>query len=354
MTIDDDNSIYVGGLPYDCTEDSIRRVFNLYGAVVAIKIINDREIGGKCYGFVTFTNPRSAIDAINDMNGRTIGGRVVRVNEVKTRGGRSHLNRENSHRDSERDMDMDWDRARERERDHDHDRDRYRDRIHNRSRDRDIERETEYEHPRDHDRSRGRFSVRDRVQDHVHNEQERNINHDRDQGRELDLDSNRDREVDRSNDNERKDKDNDQLSKSRIGSHFVDGRSRELSSNSSDDYDDEVKEQLEISIQRHGELQKEISQIEEKFEEKNQLVSELKKKSQKLEDALTSAKKLTSQRQHQLTMLQRCFLQVTDYTEKLKNSEQELQSLVDTAMVDADDGDDAANGDGALHTYGKA
>lgn len=34
------------------------------------QIINERGVGGKCYGFVTFTNPRSAIDAINDMNGR--------------------------------------------------------------------------------------------------------------------------------------------------------------------------------------------------------------------------------------------------------------------------------------------
>ncbi|KAK9268477.1 hypothetical protein L1049_000228 [Liquidambar formosana] len=71
MTIDDDNSIYVGGLPYDATDESIRRVFDLYGSIVAVKIINDLGIGGKCYGFVTFTNPRSAIDAINDMNGRT-------------------------------------------------------------------------------------------------------------------------------------------------------------------------------------------------------------------------------------------------------------------------------------------
>lgn len=38
--------------------------------VFYMQIINDREVGGKCYGFVTFTNPRSAIDAINDMNGR--------------------------------------------------------------------------------------------------------------------------------------------------------------------------------------------------------------------------------------------------------------------------------------------
>lgn len=38
MTVDDHSSIYVGGLPYDITEDGLRRVFYVYGAVVAIKV----------------------------------------------------------------------------------------------------------------------------------------------------------------------------------------------------------------------------------------------------------------------------------------------------------------------------
>lgn len=39
MTIDDESSVYVGGLPYSATEDSVRRVFNLYGSVVAVKVL---------------------------------------------------------------------------------------------------------------------------------------------------------------------------------------------------------------------------------------------------------------------------------------------------------------------------
>lgn len=38
MTIDDSNSIYVGGLPYDATEEDLRRAFNFYGNVVAVKV----------------------------------------------------------------------------------------------------------------------------------------------------------------------------------------------------------------------------------------------------------------------------------------------------------------------------
>ncbi|KAJ0933823.1 putative RNA recognition motif domain, nucleotide-binding alpha-beta plait domain superfamily [Helianthus annuus] len=70
MTIDDENSVYVGNLPYESTEDTIRSAFDIYGQIIAVKIINDRGVNGKCYGFVTFTNPRSAVNAISDMDGR--------------------------------------------------------------------------------------------------------------------------------------------------------------------------------------------------------------------------------------------------------------------------------------------
>ncbi|XP_010254265.1 PREDICTED: U1 small nuclear ribonucleoprotein 70 kDa isoform X2 [Nelumbo nucifera] len=343
MTIDDDNSIYVGGLPYDCTEDSLRRVFDLYGSVVAVKIINDREVGGKCYGFVTFTNPRSAIDAINDMNGRTIGGRIVRVNEVKTRGTRPNFNRENFHRDSERDRGLDWDRGRDRDRNYDNEREGYRNR--DRSRDRHLEREREHGRRHDHDRTRDHFldRDRDRDRDQEENEQVHDRNIDRDREKDRDLDWDRDRDRSSSGHDRSRDKDKDQQLKKRT--------SKELSSNSSDDYYDQAKEQLELSIQRREDLQKEISQLEEKLEGKQQLVSDLQKKSQKLEEALAAAKKLSSYRCMQLTKLYKCFLQVKDYTERLKSSEQELQSLVDMAMLEADE---VGIRDGNLYANGKA
>ncbi|KAI3875059.1 hypothetical protein MKW98_019632 [Papaver atlanticum] len=390
MTIDDDNSIYVGGIPYDCTEEDIRRVFDLYGSVIAVKIINARDVGGKCYCFVTFTNPRAAIDAINDMNGRMIGGRVVKVNEVNARGaGRPPP--PPFHRSSERDMD--WNnRGRERERGgYDHERDRYgrgernnnadrsqdgydrprgdcdrnrdhfldrdqirgpepyeheRNRSHDRDRgkdhnlDRDLLQQTEYERPHDYDRSRDRSLDRDQVRSRDYHERDRSRSRSQDRALSKELDLKRDTEVNKSIENNRKYMDKEQFSRSQSGSHFNDRRSRELSSSSNDNYNEEGKERLDVSTQKHGDLEKKISQIKERLEEKNHLVSELKKKSQKLEDSVASAKRLTSQRQLQLTMLQRCFLQVKDYREKLKNSEQELQSLVETVMADIDHGDE--------------
>ncbi|THG19313.1 hypothetical protein TEA_028512 [Camellia sinensis var. sinensis] len=131
-----------------------------------------------------------------------------------------------------------------------------------------------------------------------------------------------------------RDKDKDQaLKKVNGSSNFSDRNSRELSSDSSDDGHDEVEKQLEISNQQLEELQKQISQMEGLAEEKRQFATKLQEKSQKLEDALTAAKKLSSQRQMQLTKLHRCFLHVKDYSERLKSSEQELQVTLFTLFI---------------------
>ncbi|CAN6442065.1 unnamed protein product [Victoria cruziana] len=310
MTIDDDNSIYVGGLPYDATEESVRRAFDLYGAVVAVKIINDRHIGGKCYGFVTFTNPRSAIDAINDMDGRTIGGRVVKVNEVRSRGGRpGHMHE----RFRENERDMDWNRDRDRGRFQDHDRERYRDRNNDRSR------EWDHDHRRD-DRKRDRDSDQGR-------DQERHKIYDRDWQKDSDTDWDQDRSMERFKDYERNDvKSTDEKLNDRFGSsNFAERRTREHSI-SSGESPEQVKDKLEVAVQRRDDLQSEIAEIDEKLEKKQLLVADLHEKSQKLEDSLASAKKLFFYRDMQLMKLQKCFLQVKDCKERLKSYEQELQS----------------------------
>ncbi|KAH7848643.1 hypothetical protein Vadar_005551 [Vaccinium darrowii] len=342
MTIDDDNSVYVGGLPYDADEESIRRVFDLYGHVVAVKIVNDHGIGGKCYGFVTFTNPRSAVDAINDMNGRTIDGRVVRVNEVKTRGGRSNFIRESFRRSSER---GNRDRGRVRGRDYDHDEDRHWGRNRDRSRDPDQDKERGHDHGRDLDRTRDRSMDRDidrgQDRDGEVNEQELDKKRDRDRERDRELSGSRDRELQRGNDHHKSGgKDKDQTLKKVNGSDFRGRHDREYSSESSDDDYDEVEKQLKISNQHFEELQKQISEMEDLAEERRQLITNFQEKSQKLEDALTAAKKLSSLRQMQLTKLHRSFLHVKDYNERLKSAEQELQSLVDVTAIEVDVGND--------------
>ncbi|KAM0933387.1 putative RNA recognition motif domain, nucleotide-binding alpha-beta plait domain superfamily [Dioscorea sansibarensis] len=322
MTIDDENSIYVGGLPYECTDDDLRAAFDIYGAIVAVKIINDREVGGKCYGFVTFTNPRSAVDAINDMDGRAIGGRTVRVNEVRTRGaGRPGFHRDRFRREGE------W--VRDRGREHN----RYRDRNAERSRDRDREYERgPREHPLDRVRERDEHRERD-----------------------WDMDWDRDREADRGKDRDvSREGNGEPQPKNRFNASRGNGRrSRETSSNSSDEYDDQLKERLEISRCKHEELQQELTLIEGKVEEKEKLVSDLQKRSEKLEGALATVKKLSSQRQSLLTNFVRCYMQSKEYKERLKGCEEELQSLFDMATTEVNGVENFGGRDDSSYPNGK-
>ncbi|CAK9326610.1 unnamed protein product [Citrullus colocynthis] len=346
MTVDDDSSIYVGGLPYDATEDSLRRIFDLYGAVVAVKIINDRTTRGKCYGFVTFTNPRSAIDAIKDMDGRTIEGRVVRVNGVKSRGG-GRFGRESNRFDVERDVS--WERDRDRGRDYDHDRYRHKGRNNDWSRDRDrsrehdLDKERGYGHSQDRDLPKDKLLDRDPELEKTSKDNEKvhdlKLNHDQDWEKDHGEDWSGGGGIDNTDDYDRSlDNDRDQLSR-RDNGLTIEGRTaRDLSSDSSDDYIHELREQLEMSTERLEELRKEISQIEERSGEKGNLVVELQKKAKKLEDALISAKKRSSFRQMQLTKLHKSFLLVKDYSERLKASEQELQALVESTTIESDVG----------------
>ncbi|KAL2553659.1 RNA-binding (RRM/RBD/RNP motif) family protein [Forsythia ovata] len=353
MTINDDSSVYVGGIPYDATEESIRRIFDIYGAVVAVKIINDRSIGGKCYGFVTFKNPRSAMHAIKEMDGKTIDGRVVRVNEVKTRGGRSNFNRESLRRDSERGIDRD--RGRDRERDQSYDKYRYRDGHRERSQDSDPDTERGYDRVHGHDRARDQYVDGDRF--HEHNRQMADLEQELERKHDQDWERDRDYNIEQLRKNSYHnmgDEDNYQQLHLQNGSSIDGHGHRELSLESYGDDHNQVESKLAISSQKLEELHKEISQMEELAAEKVEVISKLRDKSQKLGDSLLAAKKTTLYRRLQLTKLNQCYLQVRDYDDRLKTSEQEFQLLVDSTMMDLEHGDGVVGVSDGILTNGRA
>lgn len=77
--------IYVGNLPFSANEDSIREMFEPYGEVVSIAMINDRETGrfrGFCFVEMADADADAAIQALND---KEVGGRTLRVNEAQPR-----------------------------------------------------------------------------------------------------------------------------------------------------------------------------------------------------------------------------------------------------------------------------
>ncbi|KAD2394324.1 hypothetical protein R6Q59_012829 [Mikania micrantha] len=79
---------FVGGLAWATTDRSLEDAFSQYGEIIDSKIINDRETGrSRGFGFVTFKEEQSLRDAIEGMNGQSLDGRNITVNEAQSRSG---------------------------------------------------------------------------------------------------------------------------------------------------------------------------------------------------------------------------------------------------------------------------
>ena len=76
--------IYIGNLPYTCTDEEIRELFGSYGGVDSVDLITDRETGRpRGFGFVDMGNGgQEAIAALHDS---AFGGRTLTVNEARPR-----------------------------------------------------------------------------------------------------------------------------------------------------------------------------------------------------------------------------------------------------------------------------
>jgi len=76
--------LYVGGLSYDTTEDSLQTAFSEAGSVESAKIITDRMSGrSKGFGFVEMSSEEEAKKAIEMWNGKEFEGRSLTVNEAR-------------------------------------------------------------------------------------------------------------------------------------------------------------------------------------------------------------------------------------------------------------------------------
>jgi RNA recognition motif-containing protein len=78
--------IYVGNLPFSATDSEIRELFAQHGTVESVSLITDRETGRpRGFAFVEMSRA-DAQRAIQNLNGRELGGRALRVNEAQERG----------------------------------------------------------------------------------------------------------------------------------------------------------------------------------------------------------------------------------------------------------------------------
>ena len=79
-------NIYVGNLSYDVDENQLRQSFEKYGEVASVNIIKDKYSGqSKGFGFVEINDDDKALQAIEELNERELGGRKMNVNKAKPR-----------------------------------------------------------------------------------------------------------------------------------------------------------------------------------------------------------------------------------------------------------------------------
>ncbi|KAM8962098.1 cold-inducible RNA-binding protein [Pelodytes ibericus] len=85
----DDGKLFVGGLSFDTDEQNLEQVFGKYGQISEVVVVKDRETKrSRGFGFVTYENPDDAKDAMMAMNGKSVDGRQIRVDQAgKSSGG---------------------------------------------------------------------------------------------------------------------------------------------------------------------------------------------------------------------------------------------------------------------------
>jgi RNA recognition motif-containing protein len=78
--------LFVGSLSWDTDDAGLRAAFEQFGEIEDAVVINDRETGrSRGFGFVTFADDNAAEEAMRSMNGSSLDGRNITVNEARER-----------------------------------------------------------------------------------------------------------------------------------------------------------------------------------------------------------------------------------------------------------------------------
>lgn len=78
--------LFVGNLSWGIDRDGLYQAFESFGEIEDARVITDRDTGrSRGFGFVTFTDDEAGSRAMEEMNGKDIDGRPMRVNEAMER-----------------------------------------------------------------------------------------------------------------------------------------------------------------------------------------------------------------------------------------------------------------------------
>jgi RNA recognition motif-containing protein len=77
-------SLFVGNMSFQTTESELNDLFKPFGQVSRVNLVKDRETGrARGFAFVEMPNDEEAAKAIAGLDGKSIGGRNLKVNEAR-------------------------------------------------------------------------------------------------------------------------------------------------------------------------------------------------------------------------------------------------------------------------------
>jgi RNA recognition motif-containing protein len=83
-------NLFVGNMSFQTTEGDLRTLFEPYGEITRIHIVQDRDTGqARGFAFVEVADDAEAAKAISALNGKEVAGRALKVNEATPRPERS-------------------------------------------------------------------------------------------------------------------------------------------------------------------------------------------------------------------------------------------------------------------------
>ena len=82
--------LFVGNLSFGTTENDLQDLFEQYGSVTEVRLVDDRMTGrSRGFAFVTFSSPAEGQAAIRALDGKEFGDRNLKVYEARPKGDRS-------------------------------------------------------------------------------------------------------------------------------------------------------------------------------------------------------------------------------------------------------------------------
>lgn len=98
--------LFVGSLSWDTTNESLSQFFSQAGTVVSANVITDKFTGrSRGFGFVEMATDEEAEKAQKELNGQSLDGRQITVNEARPQESRDNRSGGFGGRDNQRRFD---------------------------------------------------------------------------------------------------------------------------------------------------------------------------------------------------------------------------------------------------------